>query len=256
MDLDTSRRFDDRVDDYVRYRPEYPAAMFDWLRDEQGITADWDVADIGAGTGISSRQFLARGHRVIAVEPNAGMRAAARRDLGIREKFTVIDGAAEATGLSDASIDLVSAAQAFHWFDAAAVRQEWSRILRPRGRVAIYWNTRRHAGSAFLDGYEALQSEYCIDYAKIRARHPDDGQMLAWFGAGLSGHARFPTIQKLDFENLRGRLLSSSSAPLPDHPGHVPMLAALNALFEANKEDGKVEIIYDTRIFLGSIVEP
>jgi SAM-dependent methyltransferase len=91
-ELQSTARFSDRVDDYVRYRPDYPAALVEWLRREQGVTSDWDVADIGAGTGISSKMLLDAGYRVTAVEPNAPMRAAAEQWLCGNVNFSIVDG--------------------------------------------------------------------------------------------------------------------------------------------------------------------
>src|SRR5579864_6957992 len=138
--LDPTRRFSDRVADYVRCRPDYPQAMMAWLQRKHHVDPRWMVADIGAGTGISSKMFLDAGQAVVAVEPNAPMRAAALEWLGGNARFRAVDGTAEATTLATASVDLVSAAQAFHWLDPAAVRREWARILRPGGLAAIYWN--------------------------------------------------------------------------------------------------------------------
>ncbi|AKC85581.1 class I SAM-dependent methyltransferase [Pseudoxanthomonas suwonensis] len=255
-DLSPTERFSDRVADYVRYRPDYPPALLDWLRREHGIGPDWRVADIGAGTGISSRLFLDAGHEVVAVEPNAAMREAAATWLGANPRFSVVDGRAEATTLSDASVDLVCAAQAFHWFDQQAVKPEWRRILRQRpdgtpGRVAVYWNSRRLAGTPFLEGYERLLLDYGLDYSSVSERYGDDDHMRRWFGDGLRGMARFPHSQRLDFEALRGRLLSSSYTPRAGHPRHAPMLQALEHLFEATAMEGQVDFDYDTRIFVG-----
>ncbi|TQT88865.1 SAM-dependent methyltransferase, partial [Xanthomonas perforans] len=121
----SAQRFNDRVAAYVRYRPSYPPQLLRWLHDELGVTPATAVADIGAGTGISSRLFLEAGHAVTAVEPNQAMRDAALQWLAEFPKFQAIDGTAEATGLADASVGLVSAAQAFHWFDMQAVHAEW-----------------------------------------------------------------------------------------------------------------------------------
>jgi SAM-dependent methyltransferase len=157
--LPSTARFGDRVDDYVRYRPDYPAALLDWLQREQGVDSSWRVADIGAGTGISSKLFLDAGYRVTAVEPNAPMRAAAERWLKAYAGFDAVDGGADATGLPDASVDLVTVAQAFHWFDAAAAAREIHRVLRPEGRLAIVWNRRDLSDPAHA-GLEEIVERY------------------------------------------------------------------------------------------------
>ncbi|MDG2526685.1 class I SAM-dependent methyltransferase [Stenotrophomonas sp. HITSZ_GD] len=253
MDLSSQARFSNRVADYVRYRPGYPPQLMAWIHDGLGVAPRARVADIGAGTGISSRMFLQAGHPVIAVEPNAAMRTAAEQWLGGEAGFAALDGSAEATGLADASVDMVSAAQAFHWFDTRAVRAEWARILRPGGLALVYWNSRLLQATPFLAGYEALLLEYGTDYRAVAERYQDDDTMRAWFGAGFVDAARFPNVQRMDFDALRGRLLSSSYAPAEGHPRHAPMLDALRALFDRHAVDGHVEFAYQTRAFAGTL---
>ena len=270
---DVTQRFSNRVDDYVRYRPSYPLELLTWLTAQSTATdrhlssaapshstpaarfsaPPWRVADIGAGTGIFSKLLLDAGHDVSAVEPNTPMRTAAQTWLGAYPRFRSIDARAEATTLPDASIDLITVAQAFHWFDAAAVRSEWKRILRPGGLVLIVWNVRRTTGTPFLDRYENLLRTHGTDYAAIVERHGDDATMRAWFGPGLLATARFDYHQQLDYEGLRGRLLSSSYAPPAGHPSHEPMLADLRALFDTTAEDNLVRFDYDTRAYLGHL---
>lgn len=251
--FDPTARFSDRVADYVRYRPDYPPALLAWLQQELGISPDWAVADIGAGTGISSKLFLDAGYRVTAVEPNAAMRAAAIEWLGSNPRFQAIDGRADATDLPDASMDLVIVAQAFHWFDSAGTLREFRRILRAGGLAAIVWNSRKPAGTPFLEGYEALLKRYGIDYAMVAERHASDEAMRAWFGEGLRGEAHFEHRQRLGFDGLLGRLLSSSYAPRADHPNHLPMKHALRELFDSCAVDGAVSLDYDTRVFAGEV---
>lgn len=253
MALKSTERFTTRVADYVRYRPDYPTALVDWLHREMQVPASATVADIGAGTGISCKLLLDAGHPVTAVEPNAAMRAAAREWLGSDTRFAAVAGTAEATTLPDACVDLVTCAQAFHWLDQRAIKPEWRRILRPGGLAVVFWNSRRLTGTPFLEGYEQLLLDYGLDYTSVAERYNDDASMEAWFGGGLRGMARFDHGQRLDFDALRGRLLSSSYAPQQGHPKHEGMLAALRALFEATAVDGKVGFDYDTRAFAGTL---
>lgn len=251
---DPTARFSSRVADYVRYRPGYPPALLDWLHRNIGVPATTPVADIGAGTGISTRLLLDAGHPVVAVEPNAAMRAAAEHWLAAdHPQLTFVAGTAEATTLADASVGLVSAAQAFHWFDTGALRPEWRRILRPGGMALVYWNSRLLDASPFLSGYEQLLLDYGTDYDAVAERYPDDDAMRAWFGRGLRGQLQLPNTQHLDFDGLRGRLLSSSYAPQAGHPRHEPMLHALRALFDTHAVDGRVAFEYRTRAFVGTL---
>ncbi|MBP0589867.1 class I SAM-dependent methyltransferase [Paraburkholderia sp. LEh10] len=251
MTSDSTQRFTDRVADYVKYRPSYPREVVTFLRTVCGIAEDARVADIGAGTGISAQLFLNAGHAVVAVEPNQAMRAAADGWLNDYSGYSSVHGTAEATTLQSGSIDLVIAAQAFHWFDPTAARREFARILKPRGLIALFWNSRSLDGTPFLAGYEALLQRFSDDYQAVAERYADDESMAAWFGEGHAHNARFPNVQRLDFDGLRGRLMSSSYAPKAGHPNHEPMLAALRALFDRTAQDGTVEFVYETRVYAG-----
>src|SRR2546430_17738249 len=135
----TASRFNNRVENYIAYRPKYPAAVAEFLRNELGLSAASVVADVGSGTGILSELLLQAGCTVFGVEPNAAMRAAAERLLAAYPNFKSVVGTAEATTLTDASVDFVTAGQAFHWFDAAGARREFTRILQPGGWVVLEW---------------------------------------------------------------------------------------------------------------------
>jgi len=247
-----TQRFSNRVADYVRYRPDYPLSVVETLRQHCGWTGNVDIADLGSGTGLSALGFLAAGHRVLGVEPNAEMRQAAESLLAARSTFTSIPGSAEATTLADHSVDLVIAAQAFHWFDVAAVATESDRILRTGGHRAVLWNLRKTTGSAFLDGYEALLQRFGTDYAAVSERYADPQALNRYFGPDGYDEYRFDHAQHFDFEGLRGRLLSSSYTPAPDHPQHPPMLDALKELFDATSADNTVAFEYDTCLYVST----
>src|ERR1700704_873866 len=135
-----TERFSSRGENYVRYRPSYPSAAIDLLKTRCGLSPGAVVADIGSGTGILSELLLGSGARVIGVEPNDGMRAAAEALLRGEARFRSVKGTAEATALAPASIDLLVAGQAFHWFDVDQARREALRLLRSGGFAALLWN--------------------------------------------------------------------------------------------------------------------
>lgn len=247
---DATRRFSDRVRDYVRYRPGYPPAVLEVLRAETGLQPRHAVADAGSGTGISAKLFLDAGCTVHAVEPNAEMRAAAEAWLGGDPRFHSVDGTAEATGLGDASVDFVVAAQAFHWFHADAAGREWRRILRPGGWRVLLWNARRTDTTPFLREYEALLHAHGTDYAAVNHENVPPERIAAVLGEGF-GRRDVLNAQVFGLEGLKGRLMSSSYAPNAGHPGHAPMMEAVERLFRDHAVDGRVRIDYDTQVYWG-----
>jgi len=248
---DSTRRFSDRVDDYERYRPGYPEGVLGILRAGVGLTPAAVIADIGAGTGISTDRFLRNGNPVFAVEPNREMRAAAERRLGGRPGFTSVAGTAEATTLPAASVDGIVVAQAFHWFDRARARAEFRRILRPGGWVALIWNTRRRE-TPFAQAYEALLESFGTDYAQVKHERIDEAALAAFFATGFARRS-VPNFQTLDLDGLCGRLRSSSYAPPAGHPRHAPMLAELEQIFRVHQHGGCVRFEYDTQVFFGGV---
>lgn len=248
---DPKERFSSRVDAYVAARPRYPQEVVDHLKDAIKFTRAWTVADVGSGTGISTELFLQNGNTVFAVEPNAAMRGAAENLLAKYPNFRSIDGSAEATTLMKNSIDLVVAAQAFHWFDIEATRKEFIRLLRPGGWALLMWNDRKLTGSPFLEAYEKLLVDFGTDYLKVRHNNISSEKFAEFFQTGGSQSAGFENQQTLDFEGLRARVLSSSYMPPAEHPTHGAMLAALRALFEAHQENGQITIEYETTLTYG-----
>ncbi|QAY67179.1 class I SAM-dependent methyltransferase [Paenibacillus protaetiae] len=253
MNIDSKERFTDRVEAYVKYRPGYPEEAISYLYDTVGLSPAAVIADIGAGTGIFSRILLERGSRVIGVEPNDAMRSAAVAALGGYSGYEPWSGAAEATGLADNAVDFITCAQSFHWFDRPAAQQEFGRILKPGGKAVLIWNSRLTGGTPFLEGYEQLLRQYGTDYEKLSHKNIDEAALEPFFKPGTFTKARFTNSQKFDLPGLEGRLLSSSYAPMPGHPNHEPMLAALKTLFDETGTDGTVSFDYETEIYWGEV---
>ncbi len=250
---DATTRFSERVDDYVRYRPGYPGAVVECLRDEFGLRAGQVIADVGSGTGILSELLLKNGNVVIGVEPNGPMRAAAERMLAGNPRFRSVEGTAEATGLGDASVDWVTAGQAFHWFDVERARAEFRRVLRAGGQVALLWNNRLEH-TAFLAEYEGLLQKLGTDYLRIKHQGVEsDGSIERFYGAGGFERREFENRQVLDFDGLRGRTMSASYVPKAGQAGHAEMIAGLEALFARYAEGERVVLEYQTRMYVGRV---
>ena len=177
---DSTQRFSSRVGNYVRYRPGYPAAAIDLLKNECGLTPASVVADIAFGTGIFTRMLLENGNRVYGVEPNSDMRKAGEEFLRSYPKFTSVAGTAEATTLDDHSVDFVTAAQAAHWFDREKARREFIRICRPGGWTVLLWNERRTGSTPFLRAYEQLLLDvrHRLSGCSPRAHHGADRDLF------------------------------------------------------------------------------
>lgn len=250
---DPAARFSDRVIDYVRYRPGYPREIVATLAAECGLTAASVIADVGCGPGNLAKIFLENGNRVIGVEPNGPMREAGVREMaGMDGLFTAVDGRAEETGLADASVDFVTAGQAFHWFEPARARAEFRRILWPGGWCVLVWNEQnRH--SAFLQEYEQLLIRYGKDYAEIRNTRNDAMEVDRFFGQQPVTRAEYTYRQQFDFDGLRGRLRSSSYAPKPEDAAYEPLMRGLREVFDRHAEGGRVDFGYDTFLYYGRL---
>jgi len=243
-EMDPTGRFSDRAADYVRYRPDYPTAAIEAILGGLPDPSRLVTADVGAGTGISARQLADRGPRVMAVEPNAAMRAAAAP----HPRVSWHDGSAEATALPRESVDLVLCAQAFHWFRQREAMEELHRILRPGGRLALMWNSRDRRDPltrAYIEAIRAVNGE-----DPIEGREFDPGVIHrdGWFAPATL--ATFEHQQLLTREGLIGRATSASYVPREGRRFEI-LSESLAALFERYRDPGGHVIMkYVTQVFL------
>ncbi len=253
MFADSKNRFSNRVADYLRYRPHYPAGVLDLLRAHSQLSPAQAIADIGSGTGFLAELFLKNGNLVFGVEPNKEMREAGEEYLAAYPRFTSIDASAEATTLPGASVDFVTAGQAFHWFGPEATRLEFARILRPHGWVAVVWNDRSTSSTSFADAYEDLLLRFGTDYARVKDSYPQAKDIRAFFQHGEFITREIPNYQIFDRDGLRGRLRSSSYAPAEGQPNFVPMMDDLDNLFAEHQREGRVRMEFSTIAYVGQL---
>jgi len=247
---DPTRRFSGLENLYARHRPSYPADAIDFIVRRCGLDATTTLVDVGCGTGISTRLFAERGIPTIGIEPNDAMRAKAEAEppaTGVPPVYR--KGTGEATGLSDGAAAAVLAAQAFHWFDAAAAFREFRRILRPGGHAVLMWNERDSA-DPFTDAYgQVIRS--VPGAASVEGPRGKSGEAIFhtpyFVDADLT---RFKNAQEVDEDGLVGRSLSASYAP--KEPAAVAVFVdALRGVFARYQRSEKVLIRYVTSVYSG-----
>ena len=248
-----TERFTGRVENYRRFRPSYPAELVELLRCQCSLRSDLQVADIAAGTGLLTEIFLDAGFAVTAIEPNAEMREACATLQQQYPGLTVIDGTAEATGLADHSVGLITVAQAMHWFDLEKTRAEFVRILKPDGWCAVIYNNRRLGGDPFHDAYERFLLDYGIDYGAVKEQHVGRKRLAQFFSPSPMVCATIPNAQSLPLEALEGRILSSSYMPQSGHQRFEEMRTAIQRLFADTQSDGAVTMHHDCVVCCGQV---
>jgi SAM-dependent methyltransferase len=234
-------KFSGRAEEYVRCRERYdPEIVMPLLREWCGLTPEWIVADIGAGTGMLTEVFLANGNRVIAVEPNAEMRAGCERELGAASGLEVIAGTAEAIGLGDATVDIVSVGRAMHWFDAELAMREFRRVLKPGGWVAVVAFGRSEHGRKENEAFEEVLRSLTPDHKDTHANYSIYSRIERFFSGGEFHHEQIGGEVQFDWEELRGMTLSLSHSPLPDDPRFAEFEGELRRFFESYAQGGRV----------------
>lgn len=244
-ELKPKERFSDRVQNYAKYRPEYPNEIISYLHSAVGLNKNSVIADIGSGTGICTKVFLDNGNIVYAVEPNQDMRQSAEYLLGAYDNFYSIDGSAENTKLQSESIDIITVAQAFHWFTPKPTKEEFFRILKPNGVVVLLWNYRKKNSYGFMHDYLELIRKYSASYTN----ESSDDIMSHFFGDRTIHTKVFPNPQKSDFKRLKGELASFSYMPKEGDANFQSMISDLQALFNQYSSNESVVLEYETYLY-------
>lgn len=244
--IDQTQRFSSRVQTYVRARPSYPREALVWMLEGCAERFTLLAADLGAGTGISSRLLADFVGEVLAVEPNEHMREAMRAHPRVRS----INGSAEATTLAEGSIGLVTFFQSLHWCEPSATIFEVARILALGGRFAAVWNERDER-----DPFTAAYGQAILEVADrsvmtlgARAWKAEFSEELQRRGFGELFHATFRNAQRLNLENLLERAKSASYVPLEGAPWAHLEHRLLTLHKESADAQGEVTLRYRTSV--------
>ena len=239
---------------YTRFRPQYPQEFLEYLYWKVGLTKNSTIADIGSGTGILTKQLLEKGSRVFAVEPNMDMQTIAQADLKGYEGFMSVNGTAENTTLAARSVDFITVAQAFHWFDRRKFLEECRRIIKPGGRVILVWNSRDEK-SGLVRENDAINKKYCPKFkgfsGGMRGAEAEDDFHDFFCGAYESTIFRHDLIFNKD--SFIGRNLSSSYALKESDAGYAAYVSELMDLFEKYSENGTLFMPNLTRSYVGAV---
>lgn len=251
--LQSTKRFTEAVDNYLKYRPGYPAELLKILIYQCDLNINTIIADIGCGTGALAKLFLARGNTVYGVEPNEAMRKAAIKVLKSYPKFISISGTAENTTLPSHSIDIVTAGTAFHWFQPEMTKREFIRILRSPGWVFLVWNV-RDMQSSLMQAYEQLLWEFCPDYVNSEAIQFNHVVGKSFFEPFAMHTFSIPQTQVFDWKGFKGRLLSCSYSLRQGDTNYEQMIHQLKNIFNHYQQNGVVYFPYNVKAYLGQLV--
>lgn len=246
--MNHTQRFDGKGELYAKARPKYANGFFDYMKNTLNIPEGSVFADIGSGTGIFTEQLLARGYRVYAVEPNVDMRKKAEEKLSGNPAFTSVDGTDKDTHLADHSVDCITAAQAFHWFDAVAFKKECQRILKPGGKIMLVYNS-RDEGAECTRALATLRGKYNPDFHGF-SNGISDGACRAFFDGGCEVF-RADNSQRYDRQGYINRALSSSYSLREGDPKYAEYLTDIGKLFDQFSENGVITVPTHTVAYIG-----
>jgi ubiquinone/menaquinone biosynthesis C-methylase UbiE len=251
--VDTTNKFSGKANIYSKYRPGYPAEYINYLVSYNNLSPNKLIADIGSGTGILTKQLLDKKLKVIAVEPNDDMRLVAEKTLNDYTNFISKNGTAENTGIENESIDLMTVAQAFHWFDKSKFNLECKRILKPDANVALVWNSRDFSSQLIIENAQ-INKKLCPLFTGFSGGIEETPEIYErFFKDGKYDYQIFQYDFELDLDGFVGRNLSASYAPKDTDPSYKKYIEAITELFEKYKISNAITVPNITRSYIGKV---
>ena len=254
--MKNEEKFTGKAEIYDKFRPGYPEELIDYLYSNVGFCETSVIADIGSGTGKFSRHLLERGSFVYCVEPNADMRRIAEKDLSVFDRFTSVNALADRTSLQEKSVDFITTAQAFHWFDKLSFNKECRRIVRDAGKAVIIWNT-RDTEHEITKRENSFRDKYCPDTTNVGLK--DGGNFVRdWSEFYLNGICEHKTCRNdliLTRESYIGVNMSRSWSPdeTKNPEKYHGLISELNKLFDEYNTDGLLKSPYFTQCYVGCV---
>lgn len=250
--MDNTLKFSGKAAVYAKARPSYAPEFIDWLYGDVGMTPASVVADIGSGTGIFSKAMLEKGNTVYGVEPNKDMRRTAESTLPVFSNFHSIDGTAKNTTLEANSVDFITVAQAFHWFDADSFKVECKRILKPSGKVILVWNS-RVSESNLVKENAVICKKYCPNFKGFSGGLEHiDGSINKFFDNGFEVK-RFKNDLQVDKAKFIERSLSASYALNETDSDYKSYIFELKKLFNKYAVENILTMPNETVGYIGLI---
>ena len=246
MELKNAERFRRKAQNYWRSRPRYAKEFLDALE----LTEESKVAEMGAGTGILTRELLRRGAWVYAVEPNSEMRIVLERELSGYSRYVITDGSAEHSNLPDGSANLVIAAQAFHWFHPELFREECRRILGGSGTVVLVWNVYRE-GVPLIDELNEILTQFCPEFKGFHGGLQLD-ECYHFFEGNCKKNV-FPNDLHFEVERFVNRCLSSTYALGKGDLQFDRFFEELLRFFYRHQAGERIFLPNDTVAYIGTI---
>lgn len=247
-------KFNHLADIYEKYRPSYPEEYIKETITKCHLDSESLVADIGAGTGILSRQLLHNNLKVVGVEPNSDMRKILKK-LETNENFRAIDGTAEHTNIENNSVDLIVVAQAFHWFDKEKFKKECKRILKPNGKVWILWN-QLDENKEIVKEQKKIDDKYTNRFQEVNgilSATKKEDKIQGFFKDNIYEAKVVDNPLENDKERFIGSNLSKSYSLKKDDVNYDKYIEAFGKVFDKYSENGKVMIPNKTYGYLGKI---
>lgn len=246
--MSNTNRFDGKGEVYAKARPKYASALFDDMKSTLNVGSNAVFADIGSGTGIFTEQLLDHGCTVFAVEPNEDMRRIAEEKLNGREGFHSVDGMDKNTKLPNNSVDFVTVAQAFHWFDIPAFKKECQRILKPGGKVILVYNSRK-PDAACTKELAVLLKEFVPAFHGF-SNGVNDEVCRGFFDNGCDIF-KYDNSLVYDRQGFIDRCLSSSYSLKEGDERYVEYMDGIHKLFERFAVNGEITVPNYTVAYIG-----